>query len=134
MLILDTHVWIWLINGNPEIERFGFLSVINKAMKDRAVKIPAVCLWEVSMLASRNRIVVAENTLDWLRKASSAPGISIHPLTPEIAYESTVLPGSFHGDPADRMIVATARLLDGTLLTRDKEMLKYSQKNYVRTR
>ena len=82
------------------------------------------------MLAAKNRITLTGNTLDWINEALSGPGISIYPLTPEIAYESSNLPGDFHGDPADRMIVASARILDGTLLTFDNRILAYSREGY----
>lgn len=84
------------------------------------------------MLVSKNRIQLKGNALDWINKALSAPGISLCPLTPEIAYESVNLPGDFHGDPADRMIVASARKLNGTLVTFDKKILAYSGEGHVK--
>lgn len=132
MLILDTHVWIWLINGDEKIKKSGFLSVINSALKDHSIVIPAICTWEVAMLVAKNRISLTENTLEWINKASSAPGISIYPLSPEVACESTILPGEFHGDPADRMIVATARITNGTLLTFNRQIIEYSRKGYIK--
>ena len=132
MLILDTHVWIWLINGDEKIRKAGFLTSINNALKSHSIIIPAICTWEISMLVAKNRISLTENTLEWINKASSAPGISIFPLSPEVAYESTILPGEFHGDPADRMIVATARVTNGTLLTFDRQMINYAKKGYMK--
>ena len=132
MPVLDTHVWLWLISGNVKIKKAGFLPVIYKAVEESSVVIPAICLWEVSMLAAKKRIAISENMLDWFSKALSAPGIRLAPLTPDIAHESANLPGEFHGDPADRLIVATARVLDGVLLTFDKEIIKYAKKGHVR--
>lgn len=132
MLILDTHIWIWLINGEEKIRKAGFLAGINDAAQKNLVKIPAICAWEVSMLAAKNRITLSGNALDWINQALSAPGISLCPLTPAIAYESANLPGDFHGDPADRMIVASARVLDGTLVTLDGKILKYAERGFVK--
>ncbi len=132
MLILDTHVWIWLVNGDERITKSGFLSVISRAVKGCLIKIPAICTWEVSMLAAKNRIALSENTLDWINNALSAPGISLCPFTPEIAYESSNLPGDFHGDSADRMIIASTRILNGSLLTFDNKILKYSDTGNVK--
>lgn len=132
MIVLDTHIFLWLINGNKEIIESGFLPAINKAIKDNSIIIPAISLWEISMLVAKQRIILHKNTIDWLKDATSAPGISVYPISPEVAYESTVLPGTFHGDPADRMIVATSRITDGTLLTFDKEIIAYSQHGYVK--
>ena len=67
--------------------------------------------------------------LDWVKQALSAPGISLAPLTPEIAVLSNRLPGEFHGDPADRIIVATALELNAILVTKDKKILRYSESN-----
>lgn len=131
MLILDTHVWIWLVTGDEKIKNVGFFGEIIEASQRNLIKVPAICAWEVSMLVAKNRITLLGNTLDWINKALSAPGISLYPLTPSIAYESANLPGDFHGDPSDRMIVASARILDGTLLTFDGKILKYAQKGYV---
>lgn len=132
MIVLDTHIFLWLINGNKEIIDSGFLPVINNAIKDSSIIIPAISLWEISMLVAKQRIILQENTLDWLKNATSAPGISVYPISPEVAYESTILPGNFHGDPADRMVVATARVINGTLLTFDKEIIAYSRHGYVK--
>ena len=132
MIVLDTHIFLWLVNGNKEIINSGFLPIINKAIKDNSIIIPAISLWEISMLVAKQRIILRENTLDWLINATSAPGISVYPISPEVAYESTILPGTFHGDPADRMIVATTRVINGTLLTFDKEIITYSRHGYVK--
>lgn len=132
MIVLDTHVLIWLINGDERIRKSGLLNHINKAIKDNSIVIPAICMWEIAMLASKERISLSENTLDWIKNVTSAPGVSIQPLSPEIAYDSSILPGDFHGDPADRMIVASARILDATLLTFDKNIIKYGEKGFVK--
>jgi PIN domain nuclease of toxin-antitoxin system len=131
MLIFDTHVWIWLINGDKKITESGLLPAINRAVRDQGIKIPAICAWEVSMLAAKGRITLIGNTLDWIKSALSAPGIDLYPLTPEVAYESSNLPGDFHGDPADRIIVANARIVQGTLLTFDQKILDYAESGYV---
>jgi PIN domain nuclease of toxin-antitoxin system len=131
MLILNTHSWIWAINGDRKIQKSGFLNHIQNSVQNNSLIISSISLWEVAMLISKGRIILTENTIDWMNNASSAPGLSVHPITSEIAYESTVLPDSFHGDPADRLIVATARVLNATLLTFDQEIIKYAKRGYV---
>ena len=69
--------------------------------------------------------------LDWINQALKTPGLSLIPLTPEIAVESTRLPGSLHGDPADRILVATARNVGARLMTRDRLLLKYKRARVV---
>ncbi len=131
MLILDTHTWIWLITGDEKIRKAGFLPAIEKAEMTKSIKIPAICAWEIAMLTAKNRLSVDGDVLDWIKQALSAPGISLCPLTPEIACESCNLPGHFHGDPADRMIVASARILNGTLLTFDQKIINYAHDGFV---
>jgi len=84
------------------------------------------------MLESKGRIQIPMNCLDWVNKALNAPGISLAPITAKIAIESSRLPGEFHGDPADRLIVSTARTLDAILITHDKDIIKYSANKYVK--
>lgn len=83
------------------------------------------------MLDAKGRIRLAKDCLAWVREALGAPGVSLVPLTPEIAVESSRLPGEFHGDPADRILVATARLLGAALLTRDERILAYGKRKHV---
>ncbi len=132
MLVLDTHIWIWLMAGDQKIIDSGFLPPIKKAVKSSSIKIPSISLWEVSMLNMKGRISLSENILDWLKKALSAPGISLSPLTPEIAADMSNLPEEFHGDPADRIIVSTARTLNAALLTFDKKILNYASKGHLK--
>ncbi len=83
------------------------------------------------MIEAQGRIVLAKPCAQWVREALSAPGLSLTPLTPEIAVESCQLPGSFHDDPVDRMIVATARVADATLVTKDERIFAYGAAGHV---
>lgn len=132
MLVLDTHIWIWLMAGDQKIIDSGYLSHIKKAIKSSSIKIPSISLWEVSMLNMKGRISLSENILAWLKKALSAPGISLSPLTPEIAADISNLPEEFHGDPADRIIISTTRVLSANLLTFDKKILSCASNGYVK--
>lgn len=84
------------------------------------------------MLQSKGKISLHTPLQQWIKRIESLPYIKILPLTPEIAIESCELPGEFHGDPTDRMIVATARVLDIPLMTRDQKIVSYGQKGYVK--
>jgi len=132
MLILDTHIWIYLMNGDQKIKKSGFLKLIEKAAPENAIKIPTICSWEISMLAAKKRILISGDALSWIKKSLTLPGISLCSLSPEIAYESSNLPGNFHGDPADRIIVASARVLNGTLLTFDQKILCYAKEGHLK--
>ena len=85
------------------------------------------------MLEQKGRIVFDVNCYVWVRQALSAPGVSLLPLSPEIALDSSRLPGAFHGDPADRILVATARRHEKKLVTADQAILNYAADGYVDT-
>jgi PIN domain nuclease of toxin-antitoxin system len=131
LLILDTHVWVWLLNGSQQLARARSLPAIQRGAKENRLAICAISIWEVAMLERRGRLNLSGDCADWVRRALAAPGIRLLPLTPEIAVESTRLPGPAPTDPADCMIAATARLLGATLITRDKELLHYSQGGFL---
>lgn len=132
LLLLDTHVWIWLMIGSDELKSSKCLPVIEQSAKQGKIRISAISVWEIGMLEARGKIKFTVNCIDWVNEALSAPGISLEPLSPEIAIESSRLPGDFHGDPADRIIVATARKLGATLVSSDKEILEYSEEGYIK--
>jgi PIN domain nuclease of toxin-antitoxin system len=129
LIVLDTHAWIWLINGDEQLRLSEALPLIERAAQLSNVKVSAISVWEVSMLEAKGRISFSMECLDWVKQALAAPGISLVPLTPEIAVLSSRLPGEFHGDPADRIIVATALELSASLVTKDKKILRYSESN-----
>ncbi|MBT3917223.1 MAG: type II toxin-antitoxin system VapC family toxin [Rhodospirillaceae bacterium] len=130
MLVLDTHVWVWLVSG---IEAMGqqTLTTIEAAAKAGEVTIPAASVWEIAMWEKRGLVVLAKPCAHWVADAVSAPGLSVQPMTSEIAVEAVNLPGSFKGDQADRMIVATARLCGGQVVTADQRIMDYGQAGYV---
>jgi PIN domain nuclease of toxin-antitoxin system len=129
LIVLDTHAWIWLINGDEQLRLSEALPLIERVAQLSNVKVSAISVWEVSMLEAKGRISFSMECLDWVKQALAAPGISLVPLTPEIAVLSSRLPGEFHGDPADRIIVATALELSASLVTKDKKILRYSESN-----
>src|SRR5512134_80767 len=130
VLLLDTHVWLWLVGGTEPIGR-PVLSAVEGAARRGRIRVSAISVWEVAMLDAKGRIRLAKDCLAWVREALGAPGISLVPLTPEIAVESSRLPEEFRGDPADRILVATARLLGAALLTRDERILAYGKRKHV---
>jgi PIN domain nuclease of toxin-antitoxin system len=83
------------------------------------------------MLVAKQRLVVSLPCQDWVRQALQVPGLSLVPLTPEIAVQASFLPGEFHGDPADRIIVATARATGAVIVTADQRILDYARDGNV---
>jgi PIN domain nuclease of toxin-antitoxin system len=130
-LLIDTHYWIWLQNGNNERLTAANLDLINKAAAHGYLYISVMSVWEVAMLESKGRIRLQTTCEQWVQQALAIPGLTLTPITPAIAIESTRLPGNFHGDPADRIIVSTARALKAKLLTSDKNIRAYARQHHV---
>jgi PIN domain nuclease of toxin-antitoxin system len=130
LLLLDTHVWLWLNAGSPDLST-ETRETINGAAAAGTLRIAAISLWEVALLASRGRIVLGKSIGLWLEEALADPGPDIDPLSPQIAVESYALPDVFHRDPADRLIVATARVANATLMTRDRRILDYAARGHL---
>jgi len=129
-LLIDTHYWIWLL---AEQERLTSSSVtlIQDASDHRDLLVSAISVWEVALLESKARIQLHKSCRQWVDEALATPGLTLTPLSPPIAIESTRLPGEFHGDPADRIIVATARSLGARLLTSDKNIRAYGRQGHL---
>jgi PIN domain nuclease of toxin-antitoxin system len=124
-LLLDTHVWLWFMLANPKLA-ISEQSVINRAAASGQLRIAAISVWEAALLASRGRVALSRPLAQWMTEAVSAPGLSIEPLLPQVAVEASLLPETFHRDPGDRLIVATARVTKATLMTRDRRILDYA--------
>lgn len=132
VLLLDTHVWVWLINGDEELKSSRAVPLIEDAGKRDAVKVSIMSVWEVGMLVAGERLDLRMDVYEWVHKALAAPGVSLAPLSREIALESSQLPGSFHGDPVDRILVASARNSNAAIVTRDRRILSYGKTRHVR--
>ena len=125
-LLLDTHVFIWYVNGNEELHK-RTRNLIDAATHANGLYLAAISLWEISMLDLKQRIILEMPCLEWINRAVKALHLQIVPITPSIAVESCNLPGNFHGDPADRLIIGTARAEGLTLATRDATILDYAK-------
>jgi PIN domain nuclease of toxin-antitoxin system len=122
LLLLDTHTLVWLIDGDRRLKK-GVGEAIRLAAAEDRVFVSAITPWEVALLVGKGRLRLDRDVLEWLRSALSLPGVRLAPLTPEIAVASTRLPWEMHADPADRILVATARDLGATLVTADGALL-----------
>lgn len=130
-ILLDTHVLIWLMNGDESLSKKS-QKVIENARKHGNIFISAISVWEVGMLEQKQRIILNKPCLEWVKDVLRY-GVKLSPLTLEIAVESCQLPDYSAGDPADRMIIATARIESFTLLTSDERILSYGKQNLVAT-
>ena len=130
-LLLDTHTWIWLRAGETGNFKSSSLALISEASGRSALRVSIISVWEVAMLVSKRRLQLGSPLRDWVRRALAAPGLLLSDLTPDIAVEACNLPGNPGRDPADRIIIATARLTGATLFTKDRSILKYGRLGHV---
>ena len=129
-VLLDTHVWLWLMDGNSVLSA-AFCKAITRCQNQDGILISPISIWEIGMLVEKKRIALEMDCLDWVEKALNRPGISIVPITPQIAIQSTRLPGDVHGDPADRLLIATAHAENAVLVTCDQKLLDYGKDKFV---
>jgi PIN domain nuclease of toxin-antitoxin system len=123
MILLDTHIWVWWVDDSQQLtERQRHIIQDNV---QSGLGVSAISCWEVAKLVEYGRLELAYAIEEWMGQAVAYPGMQLLELTPQIAIESTKLPGSFHRDPADQIIVATARVYDIPLLTADRRILQY---------
>ena len=132
MIIVDTHVLVWAVEGNPRLGRTA-LRRLEDSTDAGSVLLAAISLWEIAMLVEKGRLLLDEAIDRWFERVIALPSLRLVPLDARIAIESVRLPGSFHPDPADRMIVATARTLRCPLMTADRAILAYSHLGHVET-
>ena len=131
LLVLDTHYWIWLQLGEADRFKEPVRRAVEQAGAAGELLISVMSIWEVAMLESKGKLELHSPVDAWIRNALATPGLAVAPLTPEIAGESCNLPQPFHGDPADRLIVATTRMMGARLLTRDDKIMEYGHKRHV---
>jgi len=124
VILLDTHVWIWWVHGDNRLS--GKAKSFLKQSEEVGLGLSIISCWEVAKLVELKRLELPASVEEWLEQALQYPGIRLLNLTPRIIVEATQLPGSFHRDPADQLIVATARVHGTSLATADRKILEYA--------
>jgi PIN domain nuclease of toxin-antitoxin system len=127
LILLDTHIFVFWLNQSAQL-RTETLSVIES--EPDSILLSAISVWEIAKLVEGGRLELAVPVDEWITAALNYPRVSLIPLTPEISVGSTQLPLPFHKDPADQIIVATARIINCVLITYDSKILAYP---HVRT-
>jgi PIN domain nuclease of toxin-antitoxin system len=125
-LLLDTCAVLWLANGEPIApEARGAITACQR-------HISPITAWEIANLARKSRIALTLPVATWIRQSVARIGAGLPDLTVAILVESCALPGTPPGDPADRIIIATAREHDLIIVTRDAAILAYAEAGHVR--
>lgn len=128
MMLLDTHVWVWWVSETDQLT--PRMQDIIQSHQMAGLGVSMISCWEVAKLVELGRLQLTLPLLEWLNHALAYPGVQLLDMTLPIVVESTQLPGMFHRDPADQIIVATARTYSIPLLTADSKILNYP---YVHT-
>lgn len=131
-VLLDTHVWWWFAMGSERLMETTALARIQLALKEHRVFVSVMSIWELGMLEAKGRLRFYQGVTAWVAGALAVPGIQLQGLSPSIAIESTRLPGEFHSDPMDRILVATSRELNAPIITADTAILAYANREYVK--
>ena len=123
MIVLDTHIWVWWVHRDVRLP--ATFQTYLQAHAAQGLGVSIFSCWEVAKLSVLGRLVLPKPIGDWLTFALNEPDIQLLALTPPIAVEANSLPGNFHRDPADQIIVATARVHGCPLITLDGKIRQY---------
>jgi PIN domain nuclease of toxin-antitoxin system len=129
-LLLDTHAAIWITEDQP-IASTAVKAIDTAYRAGSTVFVSAISAWEIGLLVSRNRLSLVARPERWFQRLLAIPGVKLAELSTDILIASSFLPGEPPRDPADRIILATARDLGATLITRDRLLLKYGEAGQV---
>ena len=124
MIILDTQAWLWWTHDLSRLST-KVIQLIRKAEKTDGIRVSVISVWEIALKSNIGKLILPLQINEWVHQACSYPNLTIELLSVQDAIESTKLPGDFHKDPADRIIVAMARRHKATLVTSDKLILAY---------
>jgi PIN domain nuclease of toxin-antitoxin system len=124
MIVLDTHAWVWWVTGSKSLSGRA-RRAIDRAMAAGRIHVSSISAWEVAMLVKCGRLELTMDVVDWVGRSEALPFLHFVPVSNGIAIHATLLPDFPHGDPADRIIVATAQSLGAPLVTRDRRLQEY---------
>ena len=125
MIVLDTHVLIWWVSGIEKLSPKAAKIIAKHQPVERSILISSITAWEISMLVEKGRLTLNMEVEAWLEKVGQIPAVAFVPVENVVAVKSARLPGQFHKDPADRILVALARQGSHSLVTADKKILGY---------
>jgi PIN domain nuclease of toxin-antitoxin system len=122
--LLDTHAWVWWVTQDRRLSRAA-KRAIERGATSGGVWLSLISVWEVAKKVEKGQLVLDRPVDDWLDAAVAQPGLQLAELSRPVLIESCRLPQPFHGDPADQIIVATARDRDAVVITKDRKILGY---------
>jgi PIN domain nuclease of toxin-antitoxin system len=129
--LLDTHEWIWFLRGDATRLKASAVEEFLSWQRAEILCVSSASVWEIAVAVSKGRLTLDTSVEDWIARSTVEGGLKLLPLTSSILIESTRLPEYSHKDPVERMIVATAREHNLTLVTRDDKLLQYGAKRHI---
>ena len=132
--LLDTHVWLWIQLGETAKLDPNLLAEVEERQRRRELYISAISILEIARLVSLQQYSLAGSIDDFVSEAIADDGFILHELSPRVLIESTRLPGDLHRDPCDQILIATAREHNLTLITHDKNILRYAKQGHLDVR
>jgi len=124
VIVLDTHALVWWVTGDAELSKKA-KAVIEREQDSGEIIVSAISAWEITMLVEKGRLILSMDVSSWLATVAEIERVKFLPVDMVIANKSVALPGEFHKDPADRMIVATSRKLAVPIVTKDEKIRSY---------
>ncbi len=122
--LLDTHTWIWW-NSNPSNLSNKVKELIEDLKNYEELLLSVISIWEFSKLLEKGRLKISVNGYTWIEQALILPKLKVCELTPQTAFNSTTLPQPIHDDPADQILIATARIENAVIITKDQLIQNY---------
>jgi len=126
-LLLDTHIWLWHLEGNLGRTTSDLVPLLDRSGAGSNLFVSDISYWEVAVKAAKGKLTLSVDAAIWLQQAERAPGIRFRALDRPVLLLSTRLPGSAHNDPADRMLIASAQLANLPLVTADRVIIEYAE-------
>ena len=130
-VVLDTHVWVWAMEGAEQLRSTSAVFAIEQASEAGLLYLAAVSLFELAELQQAERVQFTIPLDDWVRQALETPGLTVVQPGERVALEAARLPGRFAGDLIDRFIVSTARTLGALLITADSKLIAYAEAGHL---
>ncbi|HUG27850.1 MAG TPA: type II toxin-antitoxin system VapC family toxin [Gemmatimonadales bacterium] len=131
-LLLDTHFWIWSLQGETNRISPSVAADLNAAAREGRLLVHTISVWEVGMLVRKRRITLDRPVRQWIDEALHMPGVRVAEFTPEIAIEAALLDAAELNDPVDRFLVAAAQVLGATLVTQDRMIVDWARGGGIR--
>lgn len=131
VIVLDTHTLLWWATGDTNQLSEPARRAIAVELEGGRIIVSSISAWELAMLVARGRVALSLDVETWLSVVGEIEAVEFVPVTNEIGMKSVTLPGEFHKDPADRIIVATARKLAAPLVTADEKIRAYPHARVV---